>query len=103
MRKKGVRKPICPKFWCKCACVKRKSRLNGWDLRAQINDVRWILDPPCLSTFKWGGGGLESGAHLFNGSDQRAQINGDEDHSGPPPRLSTFKRRGGSGIGDATF
>jgi hypothetical protein len=45
-----------------------------------------------------GGGGPESGAHLSNDPDEHARINGDEDHSGPP-RLSTFKPRGGgSGI-----
>jgi hypothetical protein len=43
-----------------------------------------------------GGGGPESGAHLSDGPDERARIDGDEDHSGPPPpRLSTFKRKGG--------
>jgi hypothetical protein len=31
-----------------------------------------------------GGGGPESGAHLSNGPDQRARINGDKDNSGPP-------------------
>jgi hypothetical protein len=32
-----------------------------------------------------GGGGPESGAHLSDGPDERARINGDEGHSGPPP------------------
>jgi hypothetical protein len=57
----------------------------------------WIPEPPRLSTFKrrgGGGGGPESRAHLSDGYDQSAQINGA--HWIPePPHLSTFKRRGG--------
>jgi hypothetical protein len=61
--------------------------------------------PPCLSTFKRGGwGGPESGVHLSNGSDQHAQINGDEDHSGPPPpAFLPLSRGGGSRIPYAYF
>jgi hypothetical protein len=33
--------------------------------------------------------------HLSNGSDQRAQINGDEDHSVPPPSFLPLSRGGG--------
>jgi hypothetical protein len=50
------------------------------------------------------GGGPESGAHLSNGSYQRARINGDEDHSGPPPpAFLPLSRGGGSGIPYAAF
>jgi hypothetical protein len=94
MQRNGL-KPTCPKFWMRCPVLNRESILDGWDLLTQINDTYAILNPPCLSTFKLGGGGgPESGAHLSNGSDRHAQINGDEGNSGPP-RLSTFKRRGG--------
>jgi hypothetical protein len=73
-------------------------------LRAQINGAYRIPDPPCLSTFKGGGGGPESGAHLSDGPDQRARINGDEDHSGPPPpAFLPLSGGGGSGIADAAF
>jgi hypothetical protein len=53
---------------------------------------------------KAGGGGPESGAHLSNSPDQCAQINGDEDHSGPPPpAFLPLGRRGGSGIPSVAF
>jgi hypothetical protein len=82
-----------------------KSTLDGRISRAQINDMHGIPEPPRLSTFKRrGGGGLESGVHLFNGRDHDAQINGARGDSGPPPNLSTFKRRGGgSGIRRTSF
>jgi hypothetical protein len=50
--------------------------------------------PPPVFLPLSGGGGPELGAHLFNGPDQSARINGDKGNSGPPC-LSTFKRRGG--------
>jgi hypothetical protein len=84
-----------------CPCKQRASP-SGPDLRAQINGAYWIPDPPCLSTFKrggGGGGGPESGAHLSNGPDQRARINGDEDHSGPPPPPAFLPLSGGGGGG----
>jgi hypothetical protein len=52
------------------------------------SDQRRILNfgPPPLAflPLSGGGGGLELGAHLSNGPDQCARINGDKDHSGPP-------------------
>ena len=43
------------------------------------------------------GGGPESGAHLSNGSNRRARINDDEDHSGPPP-AAFLPLSGGGGV-----
>jgi hypothetical protein len=62
--------------------------------------------PPAFLPLSGGGGGWggpESGAHLSNGPDQRARINGDKGHSGPPPAFLPLSGGGGSGIADATF
>jgi hypothetical protein len=50
--------------------------------------------PPAFLPLSGGGGGPESGVHLFNGRDHDARINGVRGDSGPP-RLSIFKRGGG--------
>jgi hypothetical protein len=75
--------------------ISQQASPSGPDLCAQINGTYWIPDPPHLSTFKRGGGGPESGAHLSNGPDQCAQINGDKDHSGPPPAFLPLSGGGG--------
>jgi hypothetical protein len=52
--------------------------------------------PPRLSTFKRrGGGGPESGAHLSNGHDHSARINGARGDSGPPPAFLPLSGGGG--------
>jgi hypothetical protein len=80
---------------------KWKSILDGRISRARINGAHRIPEPPRLSTFKrrGGGGGPESGVHLFNGRDQSARINGAQGDSGPPPPppLAFLPLSGGGG------
>jgi hypothetical protein len=55
--------------------------------------------PAFLPLSGGGGGGPESGVHLFNGPDQRARINDNKGNSGPPPTfLPLSGGGGGSGI-----
>jgi hypothetical protein len=99
MHKRRGKNPFVQSFGRLCAHGKQLASLSGPDLNSRINGVQQISDPPCLPIFKQGGGG--SGDRGRNSPTVQMSTIGstavETIPDSPPPRLSTFKRRGGGG------